>query len=460
MNELSSAKPLTDRLIVFTRRPEPGRSKTRLIPVLGAQGAADLQRQMALHTISHAREVARRAPAALEVRFAGGTADGMMEWLGTGMDYHPQGEGDLGARMESAFRDAFSRGAVRVVLVGTDCPGLDAPVMRAAFAALRRKDLVLGPATDGGYWLIGLRRPAPALFADMPWSTDSVFERTLDRARSFGLSVRTLEPLPDVDRPEDLPFWEEAKKRSPSRLSGEKISVIIPTLNEAAHIVDRLSELRAISGIEAIVVDGGSTDGTLDRALAADARAYSSPPGRARQMNVGAAAAHSPILLFLHADTRLPQDFAECVRWTLALEGVVAGAFELRIESPRRPFDSTQGGPEQRRTGRGLRLIEWLANLRSRRLEMPYGDQALFLTAETFRQSGGFPEIALMEDFNFVRRLKRRGRIAIVPSPVLTSARRWMRRGVLRQTLLNQTLICGYLLGVSPERLARWYRRS
>jgi rSAM/selenodomain-associated transferase 2 len=313
--------------------------------------------------------------------------------------------------------------------------------MRAAFAALRRKDLVLGPATDGGYWLIGLRRPAPALFADMPWSTNSVLERTLNRARSLGLSVHTLAPLPDVDRPEDLPIWEEAKKRSPSRLSGANISVIIPTLNEAAHIEDRISELRAVRGVEVIVVDGRSDDGTLDLARAAGARTYTSPPGRARQMNLGATMAQSPILLFLHADTRLPQDFAESVRWTLALEGVVAGAFKLRIES----------------ASLGLRLIERMANARSRWLQMPYGDQALFLTAEVFRQTGGFPEIPLMEDFNFVRRLKRRGRIAIVPSPVLISARRWMKRGVLRQTLLNQYLIFATLLGVSADRLARWY---
>jgi uncharacterized protein len=404
-------------------------------------GAADLQRQMALHTISHAREAARREPAALDVRFDGGNADEMREWLGDGMAYTPQGKGDLGARMSGAFRDALSRGAGRVVLVGTDCPGLDSSVMRAAFAALRRKDLVLGPATDGGYWLIGLRRPAPALFADISWSTNSVLAQTRDRAQSLGLSVKTLDPLPDVDRPEDLPLWEEAKKRSPSRLSGANISVVIPTLNEAAYIEDRISELRPVRGVEVIVVDGGSADGTADLALAAGARAYSSPPGRARQMNLGATMAKSPILLFLHADTRLPRDFAESVRWTLALEGVVAGAFELRIES----------------ASRGLRLIERLANARSRWLQMPYGDQALFLTAETFRQSGGFPGIPLMEDFNFVRHLKRRGRIAIVPAPAVTSARRWMKRGVLRQTLLNQYLICANLLGVSPERLARWY---
>jgi hypothetical protein len=323
--------------------------------------------------------------------------------------------------------------------------------MRAAFAALRRKDVVLGPATDGGYWLIGLRRPAPALFSDIPWSTDSVIEQTRDRARSLGLSVHSLEPLPDVDRPEDLQFWEEAGKRSPSRLSEAGIAVVIPTLNEAPHIADRIAELSAVRGVELIIVDGGSSDGTFDRARAvrlggqaAAARVCSCPPGRARQMNFGAAMARSPILLFLHADTRLPEDFAESVRWTLALEGVAAGAFELRIESP----------------SPGLRLIERLANWRSRALQMPYGDQALFLMAETFRQLGGFPEIPVMEDFNFVRRLKRRGRIAIVPTPVLTSSRRWMKRGVLRQTLLNQALICGCLLGASPSRLARWYGRS
>jgi hypothetical protein len=161
-------------------------------------------------------------------------------------------------------------------------------------------------------------------------------------------------------------------------------------------------------------------------------------------MNLGAAAAQSPILLFLHADTRLPEDFAECVRWTLAQDGVVAGAFELRIASPRP----------------GFRLIERLANFRSRRLQMPYGDQAIFLMADIFQESGGFPEIPLMEDFNFVRRLKRRGRVAIACAPALTSARRWERRGLLRQTLLNQAVICGCLLGIAPERLARWYRSA
>jgi rSAM/selenodomain-associated transferase 2 len=255
------------------------------------------------------------------------------------------------------------------------------------------------------------------------------------------------------------------------RLSEATISVIIPALDEARQIGERVSELRGVAGVEVIVSDGGSADGTRDLALAAGARVclpctngtkqsndtyvqngdsyscnsslrvISAPRGRARQMNCGAAAARGEILLFLHADTRLPAGFAEDVRGALAREDVAAGAFELAIE-----------GADWR-----LRAVARLANERARRLHMPYGDQALFLTARVFRESGGFPEIALMEDFEYVRRLKRRGRIVIVPRAVRTSARRWRKRGVLRQTLLNQGLIGARLLGVSPDKLAEWY---
>jgi hypothetical protein len=123
----------------------------------------------------------------------------------------------------------------------------------------------------------------------------------------------------------------------------------------------------------------------------------------------------------------------------LAGSRVAAGAFPLRIEG----------------NSSGVRIIEWLANWRSRRLQMPYGDQALFLRAELFHRLGGFPEIPIMEDFEFVRRLRRQGTIRIVSAPVFTSGRRWDRRGTLRTTLVNQLIILGYLAGVSPTRLAK-----
>jgi rSAM/selenodomain-associated transferase 2 len=159
-------------------------------------------------------------------------------------------------------------------------------------------------------------------------------------------------------------------------------------------------------------------------------------------MNVGAAAAGGDLLLFLHADTRLPAGFEAQVRQMLARPRVAAGAFRLRIDG----------------SLRGLRTIEAVANLRSRLLQMPYGDQALFMRRSLFWDLGAFPPIPIMEDFEMVRRLKRRGRIALAPGCAETSARRWLRLGAVKTWLVNQCVIAAYCAGVSPQRLAAWYR--
>jgi rSAM/selenodomain-associated transferase 2 len=161
-------------------------------------------------------------------------------------------------------------------------------------------------------------------------------------------------------------------------------------------------------------------------------------------MNVGAVAASGDILLFLHADTRLPIGFDVMVRTALAQPGIVAGAFALRI-------DAEMGS---------LRLVEWGVNVRSRFLQMPYGDQAIFLTRQIFNEIGGFPELPIMEDFELMQRLKSLGKIAFIPVPVITSARRWLQKGIWQTTLLNQIIIIAYYLGVSPMRIWSWYRRE
>jgi hypothetical protein len=150
------------------------------------------------------------------------------------------------------------------------------------------------------------------------------------------------------------------------------------------------------------------------------------------------------VLLFLHADTRPPPNFGSHVRETLARPGVSAGAFRLGIDA----------------AGGRLRFIETVANIRSRFLGMPYGDQALFMTADMFGAIGGYPDQPIMEDFELVRRLQRRGGIAIAPAAVATSPRRWLNVGVLKTWLINQSIVTAYLAGVSPERLADWYRRE
>ena len=128
----------------------------------------------------------------------------MASWLGEGIIYRPQGPGDLGRKMLRAFRGAFREGAEMAALVGSDLPGLDGRIVEKAFCLLRRADLVLGPALDGGYYMAGMKAPCPGLFEGIPWGTDLVLDETLARGRSLGLRKELLEPLADVDRPEDL----------------------------------------------------------------------------------------------------------------------------------------------------------------------------------------------------------------------------------------------------------------
>ncbi|MBW4518550.1 MAG: TIGR04283 family arsenosugar biosynthesis glycosyltransferase [Scytolyngbya sp. HA4215-MV1] len=423
------------RLIIFARYPEPGQAKTRLIPALGAEGAAVLYRQMAEHLLVQVQTLQFAYPACVEVRFAGGNRDLMQRWLGKDLMYTVQGEGDLGDRMARSFQSAFHSGVHHAVTIGTDCPGLNAESMAQAFRALDQHDLVLGPAIDGGYYLIGLRRFIPELFQGIAWSTAAVLQQTVAIAQSLNLSIAYLPPLSDVDRPEDLAVWY-------SMHPSTALSLVIPVLNEAQHLPALLDSLTAIPNLEVIVADGGSQDGTVEVARSRGVPVVVSLPGRARQMNTGAAIATGKILLFLHADTRLPDGFASLVQIALAQPGVVAGAFELKIDG----------------AGAGLRWVEWGVKWRSHGLQMPYGDQALFLPAMVFRTLGGFPELPIMEDFELVRQLQRRGRIAIVPVPVLTSARRWQKLGVIKTTLLNQAIVVAYLLGMAPQRIVHWYR--
>jgi hypothetical protein len=200
----------TECLIIFTRYPEPGKTKTRLIPLLGAEGAATLQRQMTEQKLAEVNQLQAFYPLSVEVHFAGGNEQLMQEWLGSSLVYRRQSEGDLGDRMASAFQASFAAGMTAGVLIGSDCPDLNASLMAEAFQLLRQHDLVLGPALDGGYYLIGLRRLIPELFTGIPWSTAEVLQQTITIAKRLGLAVAKLPLLSDVDRPEDLSVWKPA----------------------------------------------------------------------------------------------------------------------------------------------------------------------------------------------------------------------------------------------------------
>lgn len=221
-----------------------------------------------------------------------------------------------------------------------------------------------------------------------------------------------------------------------------KLSVIIPVLNEEKTIAQTLEHLQK-TAVEIIIVDGGSTDNTVEIVQNMGIKTILSPePGRSNQMNTGAKYAIGKVLLFLHADTQLPHNYLQYIEESLEKPNTIAGAFLLKIES-QNPL---------------LRIVEKGVNARSRLLQMPYGDQGIFLKKETFETIGGFPDIPLMEDFQLMLTLKKQGKIRLAKAPVITSARRWEKLGVIKTTLINQKVILGYFLGVSPEKLKQWYQ--
>lgn len=203
----SRPKPRT-KVVLFTRYPEPGKTKTRMIPVLGEEGAAKLQRDMTEYCVAH------NVPPSmtLEVRYAGGAREAMRAWLGGNKDYAVQGEGDLGLRMATAFTENFAQGFTKVIHMGADCPGIGTARVEEAARLLDECDVVIGPASDGGYYLIGVHQgmadKMEILLSDTDWGTETVRATTLQHAQSLGLRVMALDVLDDVDRPEDLKVWE------------------------------------------------------------------------------------------------------------------------------------------------------------------------------------------------------------------------------------------------------------
>ena len=223
----------------------------------------------------------------------------------------------------------------------------------------------------------------------------------------------------------------------------QRISIVVPTLNEAESITPTLERVQPLRdrGHEVVVVDGGSTDDTIRLAASFADRVIAAPRGRARQMNAGAAATAGEVLLFLHADTLLPPDADRLILEGVAASGRGWGRFDVRL-SGSHPM---------------LRIIERGISWRSRLTGIATGDQAVFVTRRWWERIGGYPDLPLMEDLALSRALRKMGRPLCIPQPVITSSRRWEERGVWPTVLLMWRLRLAYYLGADPARLARRY---
>lgn len=220
-----------------------------------------------------------------------------------------------------------------------------------------------------------------------------------------------------------------------------RIAVVIPALDEAETVEAAIASARFAD--EIVVVDGGSLDRTADCARAVGAHVISSPRGRARQLDAGWRATGAEVVLFLHADTRLPLGWADAVRTALAAPDVAGGAFRLRFDEG----------------SLAMRVVEWGAQRRAAWAGLPYGDQALFVRRSVLEAIGGIAQVPIAEDLDLARDLRRHGRLVLLPLAISTSARRYRKNGALRTWARNAVALAAWRLGIDRDRIARWYRR-
>ena len=420
-------------VILFTRVPEPGKTKTRLMPDYTPEECAAIHTGF-LNTIAFE---AGNVYADLRVYATPSVEDPSFRSLFPGnAEFFLQEGADLGERMERALTETLEAGYDFAVLVGTDLPELTAEDFRCAFRILEQRDAVLGPTGDGGYWLIGLKAPSHAPFGPKEYGTDSVFEQTLSGLRSAGLTVGTVRTLDDVDTPDDLAaFRERTRLKRTGKLPFPKtelpddarLSVIIPSYNEMSTLpalLPQLEPFRAASSvwrerIEFLFADGGSTDGTVDYLIEQGWPVLRTAKGRANQMNEAVLQTSGDVLFFLHCDSEVPPDFPEEI--FEVLKTYEAGCF----------------GIDYRTGGLGMKVNAVYANrIRLKQQHIMFGDQGIFLTRSIFFKAGMFPPLPLMEDLQLSLSLRDMGVVpGLAKNRIYTSPRRHPDRGFFRQMI-------------------------
>lgn len=448
------SKGMKDRaIIVFTRIPEEGKTKTRLMPYLTGVECAGLHKAFLQDLSVTLSDV--DADCFVSYTGAEGNLELQQEFrdIFPGTKFFPQ-EGDgLGDRMYQAMEFVFSNGYEQCLLMGTDVPYVEREIFDQAFDVLEEKDYVLAPTEDGGYWLIGGNyaedKMLKSLFAIGAYSTPTVLQDTLDMIpswKSYGL----LEEKYDIDTIGDLLLFRESAGANAAEYLKDHhvISVIVPIYNEADILPTFLENLQRLRNrCEVIFVDGGSEDGSLEILCSAvqkgqgGLRLIQSPKGRGTQLNAGAEAANGDVLFFLHVDTKLPE--APVDEILSVIEDHEVGCFGITFAS-RNFFMWTNKVISNRRAAKGI----------------VFGDQGLFIRRDVFLEAGMFPEIPIMEDYQFSLNLQKLGHpVGMTQHQLMASDRRY-RGGTIRKLMVMKhmaDLRKRYRAGESPEQLLKEY---
>ncbi|QIR76753.1 TIGR04283 family arsenosugar biosynthesis glycosyltransferase [Sulfurospirillum diekertiae] len=432
-------------LILFMKAPLVGRVKTRLAEHIGDENATILYRLMCeqLLSITLPRDVDIIVAYDNEARMP----------LPAYVEHKPllyQSGKDLGERMKNAFEAVFAQGYASAILVGSDIPEVDELLLKEAFDLLFSNDALLSPTLDGGYYLIGFHADTfcKEAFKGITYSQNDVYAKTLSKMAHLRVAKGAM--LSDIDTLDDLRAFTCKAFTTPlahfaQRVLGTlpHISVIIPVYHEDETLLKTLTHLREMAqsqNYEIIVADTQEKT-TVEHLALQDVHIVFAPKGRASQMNEGARKARGEIVLFLHADTLLPNAWDTLIQESLHVNK--AGAFSLGIDDANIVF----------------RFIETMANFRTSITRIPYGDQAQFFKTSFFRNLGGYAEIPLMEDVEIMKHIQKQGeKIALLKPKALTSSRRWQKEGILYTTLRNRVLSFLYWCGVSPKHLVKRYK--
>ena len=426
----------------------PGATKTRLMPYYSAEKCAELHR---CFLKDMAREM-KKTDADIIVAYTGGEPVYLRDTFGKKANFILQRGNDLGQKMENAFADVFSMGYDRVILTGTDIPELKADSVNTAFDMLDRFDVVLGPTSDGGYYLIGMKKLHHEAFNVKLYGVSTVFEETLGSIRRSGLSAGAADEYSDIDDKDDIASLRNRIRKDPTAIGADtrrflrnnlSVSVVVPVFNESKTITRMMDQLRPYKDeAEIIFVDGHSTDGTRS-VIGDEFKVVMCEKGRGKQLNAGALASGGDILFFLHCDSVLPKRFLDEIRRCVMKKPF--GCFGVRFDS-HNFFMLTN------------RII---SNYRALIRGIAFGDQGMFIERKLFFEAGMFPEIPVMEDYEFSLKMKRKGyRPVMARRRLRTSSRRYGRNtlSIIKTEMLMWHLRALYRRGEDPGKIKTLYK--